>query len=241
MLMEEQLRRSEKLASLGTLAAGVAHEINNPLTGILLYASILNSDKRLDPALLPDLERVISETQRCAGIVKNLLEFSRESLPEKEPTALDAILDDVVTFFHKQPDFSNIIIRKNYGSDLPQISVDPNQIRQVFMNLVINAGHAMPQGGDLEISTYQSADGKYVCAGIKDTGDGIPEENLARIFDPFFTTKSEGTGLGLSISYGIIENNGGKIEVKSRLGEGTHLLSCFRSPTELSAGIGSSC
>jgi two-component system NtrC family sensor kinase len=224
MHMEEQLRRSEKLASLGTLAAGVAHEINNPLTGILLFASILNSDKRLDPALLPDVDRVISETQRCAGIVKNLLEFSRESLPEKEVIALDAILDEVVTFFHNQPDFRNIVIRKNYGNDLPQISVDPNQVRQVFMNLVINAGHAMPRGGDLEISTYRSADGKYVCAGLKDNGDGISEENLARIFDPFFTTKSEGTGLGLSISYGIIENNGGKIEVKSRLGEGATFI-----------------
>lgn len=220
MLMEEQLRRSEKLASIGTLAAGVAHEINNPLTGILLYASILNSDKRLDPALLPDVERVISETRRCAGIVKNLLEFSRESLPEKEAISLEAVLDDVINFFHNQPDFRNIVIRKNYGPDLPQISVDPNQIRQVFMNLVINAGHAMPEGGYLEISTYRSEDGKYVCAGFKDSGDGIPEENLARIFDPFFTTKPEGTGLGLSISYGIIENNGGKIEVKSKLGEG---------------------
>lgn len=221
MRMEEQLRRSERLASLGTLAAGVAHEINNPLTGVLLYASILNSDKRLDPALLPDVERVISETQRCAGIVKNLLEFSRESLPEKEVTALDAILDEVVTFFHMQPDFGTIIIRKNFGSGLPKISVDSNQIRQVFMNLVINAGHAMPHGGELEISTYRSADEKYVCAGLKDNGAGISEENLARIFDPFFTTKSEGTGLGLAISYGIIENHGGKIEVKSRVGEGT--------------------
>ena len=221
MLMEEQLRRSEKLASLGTLSAGVAHEINNPLTGILLYASIINSDKRLDPALLPDVEKVISETKRCAGIVRNLLEFSRESRPEKEEIALEAILDEVVTLFHKQPDFKKIDIIKNYITDLPGIKVDPNQIRQVFMNLVINAGHAMPQGGELEISTYLSADGFYVCAAIKDNGDGIPEENLARIFDPFFTTKAEGTGLGLSISYGIIESNGGKIEVKSRLGEGT--------------------
>ena len=221
MRMEEQLRRSEKLASLGTLAAGVAHEINNPLTGILLFASILNSDKRLDPALLPDVARVISETGRCAGIVKNLLEFSRESSPEKEVIALEAILDEEITFFHNQPDFKAIVIRKNFVSDLPLVAVDPNQIRQVLLNLIINAGHAMPNGGELEISTYRSADGKYVCTAIKDTGDGIPEENLARIFDPFFTTKSEGTGLGLSISYGIIENNGGKIEVKSRLGEGT--------------------
>ncbi len=224
MRMEEQLHRSEKLASLGTLSAGVAHEINNPLTGILLYASILNSDKRLDPALLPDVARIISETQRCAGIVKDLLEFSRESLPEKEDTALDAIVDEVVTLFHQQPDFRDIDIQKNYVSHLPRISVDPNQIRQVFINLIINAGHAMSQGGALEISTYQSVDGKYVCVALKDSGDGIPEENLTRIFDPFFTTKPTGTGLGLSISYGIIENHGGRIEVKSRVGEGTQFV-----------------
>jgi len=231
MLMEQQLRRSEKLASIGTLAAGVAHEINNPLTGILLYASIMNSDKRLDPALLPDLERIISEARRCGGIVKNLLEFSRESLPEKESADLETILDDVISFFHNQPEFINIIIKKNYSNDLPLISVDPNQIQQVFLNLVINAGHAMPQGGILEIATYRSPDGKYVCAGVKDTGTGIPEENITRIFDPFFTTKPEGTGLGLAISYGIIENNGGKIEVKSTLGEGTLFVVMLRIST----------
>jgi len=231
MLMEQQLRRSEKLASIGTLAAGVAHEINNPLTGILLYASILNSDKRLDPALLPDLERIISEARRCGGIVKNLLEFSRESLPEKESADLEAILEEVIRFFHNQPDFINITIRKNYSHDLPHISVDPNQMQQVFLNLVINAGHAMPQGGVLEISTYRSPDGKYVCAEVKDTGTGIPEENITRIFDPFFTTKPEGTGLGLAISYGIIENNGGKIEVKSTVGQGTLFVVMLRIST----------
>jgi two-component system NtrC family sensor kinase len=221
MRMEEQLRRQEKLAALGTLAAGVAHEINNPLTGILLYASILNSDSRLNPELLPDVEKVILETQRCAGIVKDLLEFSRESLPEKEVIALDAILNEVVTFFHHQPEFTGIAIRKNFGKELPQISADPGQIRQVFMNLFINAGHAMPRGGDMEITTYLTADEKYVCASIKDSGHGIAEDDLAKIFDPFFTTKPEGTGLGLSISYGIIENNAGRIEVQSSVGDGT--------------------
>ena len=227
MRMEEQLRSSEKLASLGTLAAGVAHEINNPLTGILLYASILNGDKRLDPSLLPDVEKVISETQRCAGIVKDLLEFSRESSPEKETIALDAVLDDVVTFFHQQPDFSSVVIKKHFQGGLPHVSVDPNQIRQVFMNIVINAGHAMPLGGVLDISTYLTADGKYVCAAVTDTGCGISEENLTKIFDPFFTTRSEGTGLGLSISHGIITNNGGKIEVQSAVGEGTTFVVKF--------------
>jgi two-component system NtrC family sensor kinase len=190
------------------------------LTGILLYASILKGENRLDPALLPDVERVVSETQRCAGIVRNLLEFSRESVPDKEDVVLDSILDEVVTLFHQQPDFSGIVITRNYGRELPQISVDPGQIRQVLLNLIINAGHAMPQGGDLEITTYRSDDGRYVCAVIKDSGEGIANDNLARIFDPFFTTKAEGTGLGLSISYGIMESHGGRIEVQSKAGEG---------------------
>jgi two-component system NtrC family sensor kinase len=220
MRMEEQLRRSEKLASLGTLSAGVAHEINNPLTGILLYASILKGDKRLDPQLLSDVQRVISETERCAGIVKDLLEFSRESSPEKEAFVLEELLDDIVTFFHKQPDFNKIVITKKYGSHLPKVLVDRNQIRQVIINLVINAGHAMPQGGRLDITTYPASGGQYVCADIADSGEGISTEHLDRIFDPFFTTKAQGTGLGLSISFGIIESNGGKIEVQSRVGEG---------------------
>ena len=220
-LMEEQLSRSEKFASLGTLAAGVAHEINNPLTGILLYASIIGSDQRLDPALAPDLEKVISETRRCAGIVKNLLEFSREAVPMKEIFFVDTILDEVIKFFHKQPDFHEISIEWSYEEMLPAVLADPNQIRQVFINLIINAGHAMPQGGDLKVATFLSSDRSFVCAVISDSGCGIPEEHLAFIFDPFFTTKAEGTGLGLSISYGIVENNGGKIEVTSRIGEGT--------------------
>jgi len=232
--MQEQLQRSEKLASLGTLSAGVAHEINNPLTGILLYASILNSDKRLDPRLLPDVEKILTETKRCADIVKDLLEFSRESLPEKEDVAIDGILDDVVTFFHQQPDFSSIVITKNYGIGLPPISVDPSQIRQVFINLVINAGHAMPDGGDLEIATYRSRDDTCICTSITDNGTGIPDENLTRIFDPFFTTKPQGTGLGLSISYGIIENNGGKIEVTSTVGRGTTFTVMLPVSTERS-------
>jgi two-component system NtrC family sensor kinase len=218
--MEEQLRRSEKLASLGTLAAGVAHEINNPLTGILLYASILKSDRRLNPALLPDVAQIVSETERCAGIVRNLLEFSRESAPKMEVVSLESILDDVVVFFHKQPDFSAINITKTYDA-LPQVTADPNLIREVFINLIINAGHAMPDGGELVITTSLSPDGTNVRVAFKDSGTGIPEENLTRIFDPFFTTKPDGTGLGLAISYGIVENHGGKIEVKSREGEGT--------------------
>jgi two-component system NtrC family sensor kinase len=219
--METQLHHSEKLASLGNLVAGIAHEINNPLTGVLLYASILNSDQRLEPELRPDIERIIGETRRCAAIVKQLLEFSRETVAQQEAVSLNTLLDKVVGLLHRQPSFHNIAINCRYENDLPDVYADPSQIQQVFVNLFINASHAMPDGGELTITTSLCRDDAFACADISDTGCGISEENLSLIFDPFFTTKSEGTGLGLSISYGIVENNGGKIEVSSQVGVGS--------------------
>ncbi|MDD5284588.1 MAG: ATP-binding protein [Desulfuromonadaceae bacterium] len=220
-IIENQLFRSEKLASLGQLVAGIAHEINNPLTGILLFASIVSSDKRLDPALIADIDRIISETSRCADIVKRLLEFSRESVAHKESFSLNKKMEEVIALMYQHPNFQNINFIKVCAPYLPDVIADPAQIQQVLVNLFINASQAMPEGGDLKLSTRMSPDGGYVCIEIKDTGHGIPEENLNRIFDPFFTTKTDGTGLGLSISYGIVENNGGKLEVKSRVDEGT--------------------
>lgn len=222
--MGEQLRRSEKMAALGTLAAGVAHEINNPLTGIMLYASLVSGDSRLDPELQPDLQRIIAETDRCAGIVKGLLEFSRESVPVRSDIDLGALLEETVLLFHKQPEFRAIEIISRLDPALPPIAVDPSQIRQVFMNLIINAGHAMPGGGRLELVTGRTDDGRSLRVVIRDSGCGIPEAVLPRLFEPFFTTKADGTGLGLAISYGIIENHGGTIKVSSREGEGTEVV-----------------
>ena len=219
--IESQLFQSEKLASLGQLVAGIAHEINNPLTGILLFASIVNSDERLDPALKTDIERVISETSRCANIVKRLLEFSRETVAVKEIFSLNDKIEKVINLMYNHPCFHNVNFIREYTCGLPDVMADPAQIQQVLVNLFINACHAMPNGGDLYLSTSLSTEGEFVCVEVRDTGCGIPEEHLNRIFDPFFTTKPEGTGLGLSISYGIIENNGGKLVVKSRVNEGT--------------------
>ncbi|KAA0894125.1 sensor histidine kinase [Oryzomonas rubra] len=219
--MQAQLHRSEKLASLGNLVAGIAHEINNPLSGILLYASIVDNDKRLAPSLKPDLERIIAECRRCAEIVKQLLEFSREALPHKEAISLNNLLDRVVGLLQHQPSFQNISIKRSYTPDLGDVFVDSNQMQQVFVNLFINASHAMPKGGLISITTSQQDGGGFACVEIGDNGCGISEEDLQRIFDPFFTTKAEGTGLGLSISYGFVENNAGKIEVASKVGVGT--------------------
>lgn len=219
--IQTQLYRSDKLASLGQLVAGIAHEINNPLTGVLLFSSIVKSDKRLDPELKADLERVISETSRCADIVKRLLDFSRETVAHKEPLSLNTKIEKVIALMNQHPCLHNINVVKNYADDLPDVIADPGQIQQVLVNLLLNACHAMAGEGTLTLSTGMSADGGYASVEVRDTGCGISDENLNRIFDPFFTTKEDGTGLGLSISYGIIENNGGKLEVKSRVGEGT--------------------
>ena len=222
--METQLHRSEKLASLGNLVAGIAHEINNPLSGILLYASIVYKDKRLEPALKPDLELVVSECRRCANIVKQLLGFSREAVPQKVAVSINSLLEKVTSLLKPQPSFLNIEIQKNYDLNFEDIFVDENQMQQVFVNLLINASHAMSSWGLIQITTSRSADNLYACAEISDNGCGIQPEILENIFDPFFTTKSEGTGLGLSISYGFIQNNEGKIEVLSEVGVGTTFI-----------------
>lgn len=219
--MQTQLHRSEKLASLGNLVAGIAHEINNPLSGIMLYASLVDSDPRLNPVLKPDLERVISECRRCADIVKQLLEFSREAVPHKGVVSLNSLLDKVISLLQHQPSFQNIVITRSYDHGLNDVYVDASQMQQVFVNLFINASHAMPSGGSIEVATSRSDDGAFARVEIRDSGCGISEEDLQRIFDPFFTTKAEGTGLGLSISYGFVQNNAGRIEVQSTVGAGT--------------------
>ena len=220
--MQAQLIRSEKLASQGELVAGIAHEINNPLTGILVYSSLITSDPKLDPDLKPDLEIIVRETQRCASIVKGLLDFSRVSPPQKRPLTLGKVMEEALNLVVHQSLFHDIAITKHYARDLPQIMADHNQIEQVFINLLINAGQAMTGAGELTITTGLVPGGASVFASIRDTGCGIPEERLGKIFDPFFTTKDQkGTGLGLSVSFGIVANHGGKIGVESEEGAGT--------------------
>jgi two-component system, NtrC family, sensor kinase len=220
--VQAQLVRSEKLASLGELVAGIAHEINNPLTGILIYSSLISSDARLDQMLKGDIDVIVRETERCAKIVKGLLDFSRESTPHKSLTSLDSIMDAALTLVSHQSHFQNITVIKDCRYPVQPAMVDPSQVEQVLVNILLNAGQAMPEGGILTITTGTCDDGEHVYATIADTGHGIPEENLKKIFDPFFSTKeSRGTGLGLSVSYGIINNHGGTIDVESTVGTGT--------------------
>jgi len=223
--VQAQLIRSEKLASLGELAAGIAHEINNPLTGILVYSSLIRSDARLHPDLKNDLETVIRETERCATIVRGLLDFARESVPQKSRLNVHDVLSASLALVKKQAQLQNIDIKLDYSREVTPIFADPNQLEQVFVNMFLNASYAMTDGGTLTIATTPGSGGSGVVVRITDTGCGIPEENLPRIFDPFFTTKeSRGTGLGLSISYGIVESHGGTIEVESSPGIGTTFI-----------------
>ena len=221
-LMQNQLIRSEKLASLGELVAGIAHEINNPLTGILMFSSMIQSDTRLDPAMKNDMAMIVRETKRCAKIVKGLLDFSRETPPSKKVSCINSIVDDTLALVTNQSSFHDINIIKNYDPQVPSVLVDPHQIEQVLVNILLNASHAMTAGGSLTITTGGDPAGKFVFAKVTDTGCGIPAENLEKIFDPFFTTKeTKGTGLGLSVSYGIIESHGGEIAVESKVDVGT--------------------
>ena len=220
--MQSVLVRSEKLASLGELVAGIAHELNNPLTGIMLHASFVSGDPRLDTALVEDCQTVIHEAKRCSKIVKELLDFSRASDSQKTMQSVSKVIDRTAALIEHHADFKDIELIKEYDPDLPEILMDASQIEQVLINIMINAGQAMPQGGKLVIKTGMNASKDQIFVRIEDTGCGISEENIGKLFDPFFSTKGhKGTGLGLSVSYGIIQSHGGDIEVESKPGIGT--------------------
>ncbi len=217
--MQAQLIRSEKLASLGEIVAGIAHELNNPLTGVLVLASLLEQEGKLDPELQDDVATIVHETKRCARIVKGLLEFSRETTPQKTPADLTQIMEKSLALIGTQSIFHDVRIERDYEENLPRAMVDPHQLEQVFINILLNAAQAMSGGGTLTLSARTA--GPDLRISIADTGAGIPAEHLGRIFDPFFTTKEHGTGLGLAVSYGIVETHGGMIEVESRPEQGT--------------------
>ncbi|MCK5539946.1 MAG: HAMP domain-containing protein [Deltaproteobacteria bacterium] len=220
--MQSVLVRSEKLASLGELVAGIAHELNNPLTGIMIHASLLSEDPRLEDSLVEDCQTVLYEASRCSKIVKELLDFARVTDPQKEMQSVSKAIDRTTTLIEHHVDFRDTELIKEYDPDLPEILMDASQIEQVLINMMINASQAMPQGGALLLKTGMNATKDHIYIRIEDTGCGIPEGNIEKLFDPFFSTKGhKGTGLGLSVSYGIIQSHGGDIEVESKPGRGT--------------------
>jgi PAS domain S-box-containing protein len=218
-----QLLQSEKMASLGKLAAGVAHQLNNPLGGITLFTKLILEEYNLEEGAQKDLQRILKDAERCRDTVKELLEFSRQTKRLKRPHDINRTISRTLFLLENQTLFQNIKIEKNFGQDLPPVNADIQQLNHLFMNIILNAAQAMDGRGAMTISTDLSVDGRRVKVEIADTGPGIPEHIRPRIFEPFFTTKEEGkgTGLGLSLVYGIVENHDGRIDVQSEPGQGT--------------------
>jgi two-component system NtrC family sensor kinase len=222
-LIEEQIAQADKLASIGQLSAGIAHEINNPLGIILGYTQLLIRNETAGTEKYNDLKTIEKHVRNCKSIVEDLLNFARSSKPNQDVIRVDEALDDVINFMQQHAGLEDIKIQKHYQASVPEMLLDEKKIKQVFMNLIMNAKHAVGEKGTLSISTgFNPVDGQ-VTVKIADSGHGIEKKNLARIFDPFFTTKptGEGTGLGLSVSYGIIKNHGGDILVESNPGKGS--------------------
>jgi two-component system, NtrC family, sensor kinase len=217
----QQISRAEKLASIGRLAAGVAHEINNPLTGVLTFAHLLRQKPHMTAEDQQDLDLVIHETTRAAEIVRGLLDFARERPTMMEPLDLNDVVRRTVRLIANQKKFEHIAIEEALRNDLPEVRGDVNPLQQVILNLALNACAAMPRGGKLTIATG-CEDGRVLLR-VTDTGCGIKEELLEKIFEPFFTTQpvGKGTGLGLSVTYGIVEQHDGTIEVQSKEGQGS--------------------
>lgn len=223
---QRQLAQSEKMASLGQLAAGVAHEINNPLTGILMYAGMVMEHLDDQDPMCQDVACVIEDANRCKEIVKSLLVYSRSTDSRRRIIHINKLVEQSFRLTRDQKIFRNICIDYQFSGEMMLINVDTNKLNQVIINLIINAADAMGGRGTLTVRTYRDKLVKKVYLEIADTGSGIAEENLSRIFDPFFSTKPKGksTGLGLSIAYGIVEEHGGSISVKQTGPEGTTFM-----------------
>lgn len=217
--LEEKLARMEKMASIGVLSSGVAHEINNPMGVILGYACHLETKLDKDDRNLHFVQEIKQESKRCVKIVQSLLDYARVPRISPETTNVNALLHQIIDFASGHAELQNIVTDKRFVQDLPDINVDADQLRQVMMNLILNGAAAMVDGGTLRITTSQVEQGVQI--EVRDTGAGIPEGHLGEVFEPFFTTKNKGTGLGLAISKQIVEAHMGEIDIKSENGKGT--------------------
>jgi PAS domain S-box-containing protein len=225
--LEEQLQISEKMASIGLLAAGVAHEVNTPLTGISSFTQMLLENADPEDPRTRLLEKIERQTFRAAKIVNSLLHLSRPVQSETGPVDLHVVINDVLSLLEHQFRTASVQVRKDLQADGPMVRAVEHKLQQVFLNLFLNARDAMPKGGWLAIATHR--DGDHVVVEVSDTGAGIPAEHLARIYDPFFSTKpiGQGTGLGLSITYGIVQEHDGTIVCDSQVGQGTRFSLSF--------------
>jgi two-component system, NtrC family, sensor kinase len=255
--IEEQVRRktaelervhrtllnSEKMVSIGKLAATVAHEINNPLFGILTYARLVLREilKHEIPGrddLAEQLQTIERESKRCGDLVKNLLTFSRQAPSHREPNDLNTVVHRAVLLVRHKLEIQNIELTETMAPDLPAVECDANQIQQVILVLLVNASEAMPKGGKLDVATEFDSAAEVNAVRVKDTGSGIPPEVMSKIFDPFFTTKEDvsRTGLGLAVAHSIVEQHGGEIAVDSTPGRGTEFRITLPVTTAVPAG-----
>jgi PAS domain S-box-containing protein len=235
-IQELSLLQTEKMSSIGFLAAGVAHEINNPMNAVAGYAEALQRRLKSCPELLDDkrledfdpyLEVIIREVYRCKSIIDSLLSFSRKSDGGKGQVNLNAIIQEVLQLLKHKSRYEKILVREAMADNLPQMFGDAGALRQVFLNLLLNAIQAITAEGSIDVTTKCSAN--WLEASVADTGSGIPAELMGQIWNPFFTTKKvgEGTGLGLALVYDIVKNHGGEIAVASTVGKGTEFIVRF--------------
>jgi len=224
---EKKMMQQEKLVSIGRLSAGVAHEINNPLTTILTSSMLIQEDLEPGTEMYEELTTISNEALRCRKIVKSLLDFARQSKPFKKMENLNNVIKESLILTRKQAKFKNIDLGSHLAETLPPLAIDKDKIQQTIINLTLNAIEATPSGGKIRIFSTYLENRNAIEVKIKDTGDGIAAENLDKIFDPFFTTKKNGTGLGLAITHGIIEQHGGTITAESEPGKGTQFCITF--------------
>lgn len=225
-LIQEQMAQADKLASIGELSSGIAHEINNPLGIILGYTQLMMRGENNASQRCNDLKTIEKHVRNCKGIVEDLLNFARTSKTKKDVQDIHHLIDDVISFVMHHSNLENINIEKKYDALVSPLFLDEKKIKQVFINLLMNAIHAVGKNGTITLKTGLNGRSDQVVVSVADTGYGIEEKDMPRIFDPFFTTKStkEGTGLGLSVSYGIIKGHGGNIAVKSIPGKGATFI-----------------
>jgi two-component system NtrC family sensor kinase len=242
---QELLMRTHKLKAVGTLTAGVAHELNNPINNIILTASVLQEDFKdlSEEKCLELVNDLVGESERAQKIVRNLLDFARESEVELEPHKVQDIVEETLRLASNQIRLSKVRVEGEVEEHLPPVYGDRQQLEQVFLNLVLNALDAMPGGGVLRIKLSHTEDREFVAVEFEDTGVGIPKQHLREIFDPFFTSKkaAKGTGLGLSVSLGIVQRHGGDIRVESEVGKGTVftvLLPMAKVPADIGNSLG---
>ena len=215
---------TEKMSALGRMAAGIAHEINNPLAGILLFSSNLSKKVPEKGPMKEGLDIIIRETVRCKTIIQELLEFSRDREPQKEMVNPNTILEKALKMLENEFRLHHVQIKKQLSDDLLETMLDENQIEQIFVNLLLNAVQAIEEKGVITVTSRMDENRKKALIEIADTGSGIPSKNMEKIFEPFFSTKPKGTGLGLAVSYAIVKNHQGDINAFSKPGEGTRFV-----------------